>query len=167
MLSYVLVACHPVRNRCCCIFFRRFSHVVLRVLVACHPAFLTPLAASVPENQHDESHVATIFCNHLEKLMLPKRRFSKPKNILDQSTESPILFRSCGHETSFSDQKGASKIGEFRALCWTVFLSTFQGFRVSKTGWHATKTRYSHSSDQKIARFRTHYLRNKFSICEY
>ncbi len=30
----------------------------------------------------------------------------------DQSTESPILFRSCGHETPFYDQKGASKIGD-------------------------------------------------------
>jgi hypothetical protein len=29
-----------------------------------------------------------------------------------QSTESPILFRSCGHETPFSDQKWASKIGD-------------------------------------------------------
>ncbi len=33
-----------------------------------------------------------------------------------QSTESPILFRSCGHETPFSDQKGASKIGD-SVLC--------------------------------------------------
>ncbi len=33
----------------------------------------------------------------------------------DQSAESPILFRSCGHETPFSDQKVASKIGNFSA----------------------------------------------------
>jgi hypothetical protein len=33
-----------------------------------------------------------------------------------QSTESPILFRSCGHETPFSDQKWASKIGD-SVLC--------------------------------------------------
>ncbi len=31
---------------------------------------------------------------------------------LMQSTESPILFRSHGHETPFSDQNGASKIGD-------------------------------------------------------
>ncbi len=29
-----------------------------------------------------------------------------------QSTESPILFRSCGHETPFSDQKMGIKIGD-------------------------------------------------------
>ncbi len=34
-----------------------------------------------------------------------------------QSTESPILFRSCGHETQFSDQNGASKIGD-SVLCF-------------------------------------------------
>jgi hypothetical protein len=33
-----------------------------------------------------------------------------------QSTESPILFRSCGHETPFSDQKWASKNRGFSAL---------------------------------------------------
>ncbi len=33
-----------------------------------------------------------------------------------QSTESPILFRSCEHETPFSDQKEASKNRGFRAL---------------------------------------------------
>jgi hypothetical protein len=37
---------------------------------------------------------------------------------MDQSTESPILFRSCGHETPFSDQKGASKIGD--SVLWAV-----------------------------------------------
>ncbi len=35
---------------------------------------------------------------------------------MGQSTESPILFRSCGPETPFSDQKGASKIGD-SVLC--------------------------------------------------
>ncbi len=35
---------------------------------------------------------------------------------LSQSTESPILFRSYGHEIPFSDQKGASKIGD-SVLC--------------------------------------------------
>ncbi len=38
-----------------------------------------------------------------------------------QSTESPILFRSCEHETPFSDQNEASKIGDsvlwFKAAC--------------------------------------------------
>ncbi len=38
-----------------------------------------------------------------------------------QSTESPILFRSCGHETPFSDQKGASKIGD-SVLCYDALL---------------------------------------------
>jgi hypothetical protein len=34
------------------------------------------------------------------------------KDSSNQSTESQILFRSCGHETPFTDQKGASKIGD-------------------------------------------------------
>ncbi len=43
--------------------------------------------------------------------------FRKLANVSpDKSTESPILFRSCGHETPFSDQKGASKIGD-SVLC--------------------------------------------------
>ncbi len=33
-----------------------------------------------------------------------------PPQSFDQSTESPILFRSCGHETPFSDQKRGIKI---------------------------------------------------------
>jgi hypothetical protein len=36
----------------------------------------------------------------------------KCPNGLGQSTESPILFRSCGYETPFSDQKWASKFGD-------------------------------------------------------
>ncbi len=38
----------------------------------------------------------------------------------DQNTESQILFRSCGHETPFSDQKGHQKSGIFRALDTTM-----------------------------------------------
>ncbi len=49
-----------------------------------------------------------------------------------QSTESPILFRSCGHETPFYDQKGASKIGDivlwcdvlWHAMCWFFWDAT-------------------------------------------
>jgi hypothetical protein len=40
-----------------------------------------------------------------------------------QSTESPILFRSCGHETPFSGQKWASKIGDSVLWCVCVLLS--------------------------------------------
>jgi hypothetical protein len=47
-----------------------------------------------------------------------------------QSTEYPILFRSCGHETPFSDQKGASKIGDFvlwvRLMLCYLFVTTLQ-----------------------------------------
>jgi hypothetical protein len=42
-----------------------------------------------------------------------------------QSTESPILFRSCGHETPFSDQKRASKNRGFRALISVLTLKYF------------------------------------------
>jgi hypothetical protein len=72
-----------------------------------------PMAASVGPTHHMAYH-AIIFCDHLANL-LQKIRISRT-----QSTESPILFRSYGHETRFYDQKGASKIGDsvlwFRAL---------------------------------------------------
>jgi hypothetical protein len=37
----------------------------------------------------------------------------------------PILFRSCGHETPFSDQKGASKIGDSVLCCRRLASSPF------------------------------------------
>jgi hypothetical protein len=43
-------------------------------------------------------------------LGLKVRLFCSPQ-WLNQSTESPILFRSCGHETQFSDQMGHQKSG--------------------------------------------------------
>jgi hypothetical protein len=50
-----------------------------------------------------------------------------------QSTESPILFRSHGHETPFSDQNGASKIGD-SVLCSNacVFVKSLQTFTNTK-----------------------------------
>jgi hypothetical protein len=40
---------------------------------------LTFRRCMLPWNQLITSHVATIFCNHLAKFMLPKRRFWKPE----------------------------------------------------------------------------------------
>jgi hypothetical protein len=37
-------------------------------------------------------------------------RISQTRALNRIGRESPILFRSCGHETPFSDQKWASKI---------------------------------------------------------
>ncbi len=42
----------------------------------------------------------------------------------DAEHEIPDLFRSCGHETPFSDQKGASKIGD-SVLCDDALLFSF------------------------------------------
>jgi DNA-directed RNA polymerase subunit M/transcription elongation factor TFIIS len=59
------------------------------------------------------------YCQLLEALL---RHFIKEMSapwLPGQSTESPILFRSCphcGHETPFSDQNDASKIGD-SVLC--------------------------------------------------
>jgi hypothetical protein len=53
-----------------------------------------------------------LFCKTHLANMLQNRKPSV------QSTESPILFRSCEHETPFSDQKEASKIGD-SVLCFS------------------------------------------------
>jgi ABC-type transport system involved in cytochrome bd biosynthesis fused ATPase/permease subunit len=42
-----------------------------------HLAKLLQKFIASQKNQHIASHVATIFCNHLAKFMLPKRRFWK------------------------------------------------------------------------------------------
>jgi hypothetical protein len=74
--------------------------------------------------------LAMIFCNTFA-------RWTK-----DQSTESPILFRSCGHETPFSDQKGHHKSGipcsakdssNCDAMCW--FSGMLLSFRNNFARW--------------------------------
>jgi hypothetical protein len=54
----------------------------------------------IPENQH----VAYYLCSSYR-------------------ARNPDLFRSCGHETPFSDQKGASKIGD--SVLWPHMLLSF------------------------------------------
>jgi hypothetical protein len=44
------------------------------------------------------------------KRIHPKKKATH--DVVNQITESPILFRSCEHETPFSDQNEASKIGD-------------------------------------------------------
>ncbi len=62
-----------------------------------------------------------------------------------QSTESPILFRSCphcGHETPFSDQNEASKIGD-SVLC--LYTSCGQGnMQLKHSSTCDTRVRESH-----------------------
>ncbi len=90
---------------------------------------------------------ATIFCNHLAKL-LQKIIASRPSathpifgtNLhfqttrQNQSTESPILFRSCGHETPFYDQKGASQIGD--SVLWSKLSTTNSGWNFGANVWN-------------------------------
>jgi hypothetical protein len=60
---------------------------------------------------------ALFYCEDVRKVRrkprnISDRRFEHFFKGLSQSTESPILCSSCGHETPFSDQKVASKIGD-------------------------------------------------------
>jgi hypothetical protein len=64
----------------------------------------------------------------LESGVLKSRNLCSPHG-LDQSTESPILFRSCGHETPFSDQKGVSKIGD--SVLWFGLRSFEKNFETA------------------------------------
>ncbi len=63
-------------------------------------------------------------------------RCSLEFDALYQSTESPILFRWCGHETPFSDQKWASKIGD-SVFCF-VFCKIFARwvYLYTRMIWH-------------------------------
>ncbi len=64
-----------------------------------------------------------------------------------QSTESPILFRSCphcGHETPFSDQNDASKIGD--SVLWSCHCVRL--YFVNPSCKYVTKIQ-THRSDKK------------------
>jgi hypothetical protein len=93
-----------------------------------------------------------------------------------QSTESPILFRSCGRETPFSDQKGASKIGESHALvacCPKVLVACQPGFGMAeRTIGNAVLKNFSKGVSTRFWLLSYQYLANNarlilmtFEIC--
>jgi hypothetical protein len=68
-----------------------------------------PAYSRIPLNSEPRI-VVKIFAKFVKMRVCPK--WGLVTDGCTQSTESPILFRSCGHETPFSDQKWASKIGD-------------------------------------------------------
>jgi hypothetical protein len=90
-------------------------------------------------------------CKYFTKLTKYKASNSREQRIASchimQSTESPILFRSCphcGHETPFSDQKEASKIGD--SVLWSHACAF-----VNPSCKYFTKYKASNSREQRIA----------------
>ncbi len=78
----------------------------------------------------------------------------------NQSTESPILFRSCEHETPFSDQNDASKIGDsvlwFKRRFLPVWASLNRGFRGLATTKCAMSTKHRNVSTLLLSKSTSH-----------
>jgi hypothetical protein len=73
-----------------------------------HLAKLLQKIIASHKNQHIASHVATIFCNHLAKFPHPKRRFRKAEHTC-QSAFSKHFSTFCSQNTVLTPFKSASK----------------------------------------------------------
>jgi hypothetical protein len=82
------------------------------------------------------------------------------RKIIAQSTESPILFRSCGHETQFSDQNGASKIGDsvLWHTMWRTQIARFQDPLLMSSSWHAWVLKSGECCKFPLNRFSVSYV---------